>query len=217
MGKKWKQWKTLFSWPPKSLWTVTAAMKLRCLLPGRKAMTNIDSLIKKQRHYFANKDLYSQSCYFSSSHVWIWELDCKEGWVPKNWCFQTVVLKALESPWDCKEIKPLNSKGNQPWIFIGGTDAEAEAPILWRPDSKSWLIEKDPDVRKDWRQEEMEMTEDEIVVWHYSLSGHSLSRLREILKNRETWYAAAQGVTQTQAQRSQQTQDAMHVGGNTQL
>ena len=191
--------------------------EIKMLALWKKSYDKHRKTIKKQRHYFANKDLYSQSCDFSSSHVWIWELDCKEGWVPKNWCFQTVVPKALESSLDCKEIKPLNPKGSQPWIFTGGTDAEAEAPILWWPDSKSWLIEKDPDVRKDWRQEEMEMTEDEIVVWHYWLNGHSWSRLREILKNRETWHAAAQGVTKIQAQLSHQTQDAMHTGRNPQL
>ena len=100
----------------------------RCLLLGRKAVTNLDSILKKQRHYFADKVPSSKSYSFSSSHVWMWELDHKESWVLKNWCFWTVVLeKTLESPWDCKEIKPFNPKGNQ-WIFIGRTDAEAEAP-----------------------------------------------------------------------------------------
>ena len=109
--------------------------------------------IKKQRHYFADKGLSSQSYGFTSSHVWMWELDHKEGWAPKNWCFPTVVLeKTLESPLNNKEIKPVNPKGNQPWIFIGRVDAEA--PILWPPDAKSQLIGKDPDAGKDWRQEE---------------------------------------------------------------
>ena len=108
--------------------------------------------IKKQRHYFANKDPSSQSYGFSSSHVWMWELDCKESWEPKNWCFWTVVLeKTLESPLDRKEIKPVHPKGNQSWIFIGRTDSEAETPILWPPDVKSWLIGKDTDAGKDWR------------------------------------------------------------------
>ena len=107
--------------------------------------------IKKQRHYFANKYLSGQSYGFSSSHVRMWELGQKEGWVPKNWCFQTVVLeKTLESPLDSKEIKPINPKGNQPWIFIGRSDAEAEAPILWPPDVKNRLIGKDPNSGKDW-------------------------------------------------------------------
>jgi len=112
--------------------------------------------IKKQRHYFTNKGLYRQSYGFSSSHVCMWELDHNESWALKNWCFWTVVLeKTLESPLDCKESsKPVNPKGNQSWIFIGRTDAEAEAPILWPPDVKNWLTGKDPDVEKDWRREE---------------------------------------------------------------
>ena len=135
----------------------------RLLLLGRKAMTNLDSVLKS-RHYFAYKDLYSQSYVFSSNHVWMWKLDHKEGWVPKNWTFQAVVLeKTLESPLDCKEIKPVNPKGNQPWIFTERTDAEAEAPILWPPDAKSQLVGKDPDAGKDWGQEEKEKTEDEMV------------------------------------------------------
>ena len=104
-------------------------------------------------------------------------VDDKEGWVPKNWYFQTVVLvKTPESPLDCKEIKPVNPKGNQPWIFIGRTDAEGEAPILCPPDAKSWLIEKDPDAGKDWRQEEMGTTKDEMVGWHHWLSGHDFDQ-----------------------------------------
>ena len=121
---------------------------------------------KKQTHYFANKGPSSQSYEFSNSHVWMWQLDYKESWVPKNWCFWAVVLeKTLESPLDCKEIQPVHSKGNQSWIFIGKTDAEAEAPILWPPDRKNWLIGKDPDAGKDWRQEEKGTTEDEMVGW----------------------------------------------------
>ena len=114
------------------------------------SMTNLDSCIKNQRHHFANKGLYNQSYGFSISYGQMWGLLHKEGWALKNWCFQIVVLeKTLQSPFDCKEIKPANPKGNQPWIFIGRTDAEAKAPILWPPDVKSWLIEKDPDARKD--------------------------------------------------------------------
>ena len=116
---------------------------------------------KKQRHHFATKGSYSQSYGFSSSHVWMWELVHEECWAPKNWCFQTVLLeKTLESPLDCKEIKPVNPKGNQPWVFIGRADAEAEVPILWPPDLKSCLMGKDPDAGKDWKQKEKEMTED---------------------------------------------------------
>ena len=109
---------------------------------------------------------------FSSSHVWMWELDHKESWVPKNWCFWTVVLeKTLESPLDFKEIQPVNPKGNQSWLFIGRTDAEAETPILWPPDAKNWLIGKDPNAGKGWGQEEKGTTEDEMVGWHLWLDG----------------------------------------------
>ena len=160
MGKQWKQWQTLFSWAPKSLQMVTAAMKLKDTCSLKKSYNKPRQHIKKQRYYFANKGLSSQSYGFSSSHVWMWVLDHKESWVPKNWCFWTVVLdKTLESPMNCKEIKPVNPKGNQSWIFIGRTDADAEAPILRPPDVKNWLIGKDPDAGKDWRQEEKRMTE----------------------------------------------------------
>ena len=114
--------------------------------PWKKSYDQPRQPIKKQRHYFANKGLCTQSYGFSSSHVWMWELDYKENWVLKNLCFWTVVLvKILESPLDCKEIQPVNPKGNQSWIFIGRTDPEAETPILWPPNVKSWLIGKDPD------------------------------------------------------------------------
>ena len=129
--------------------------------------------IKKQRHYFANKGLSSQGYGFSSCHVWMYELDHKESRALKNWCFWTVVLeKPLESPLDCKEIKPVHPKADQSWVFIGRTDAEAETLILWPPDVKSWLIGKDPDAGKDWRQEEKGTTEDETVGWHHWLNGH---------------------------------------------
>ena len=128
--------------------------------------------MKNQRHYFANQGPSSQSYGFSSSHVWMWELDYKEGWVPKNWCFWTVVLEnTLESPLDCKEMQLIQPKGNQSWIFIGRTDAEAEVPILWPPDTKNWLIGKDLDAEKYWRQEKG-MTEDKMVRWHYWLDEH---------------------------------------------
>ena len=110
---------------------------------------------------------------YGANNVWMWELDHKESWAPKNWCFWTVVLeKTLESPLDCKEIQPVHPKGNQSWIFIGRTDAEAETPILWPPDGKNWLIWKDPDAGQDWRQEEKGMTEDEMAGWHHWLHGH---------------------------------------------
>ena len=131
----------------------------------------------KSRCYFANKGLSSQSYSFSSRHVWMWELDYKEGWALKNWCFRTVVLeKTLESPLDTKKIKPVNPKGNQSWIFTGRTDAEAEVPILWPPYAKNWLIGKDPNAGKDWKQEEKGMIEDERVGWHHRLDGHEFEQ-----------------------------------------
>ena len=125
--------------------------------------------IKKQRYYFANKYPSSQSYGFSNSHVWMWELDYKESWVPKNWCFWIVVLeKTLEIPLDCKEIQSVHRKGNQSWIFRR-TEVEAETPIFWPPDVMNWLIGKDPG--KDWRWEEKGMTEDEMAGWHHWLNG----------------------------------------------
>ena len=151
MGGKWKQWEILFSWAPKSLQMVTAAMKLKDA-PWKKSYDQPRQHIQKQRHYFANKRPSSQSYGFSSSHVWMWELDYKESWALKTWYFWTVVLeKTLESPLDCKESQPVHPKGNQSWLFIGRTDAVVEAPILWPPDVKNWLIGKDPENGKGWR------------------------------------------------------------------
>ena len=136
----------------------------RCLLLGRKSYDQPRQHIKKQRHYFANKGPSSQGYGFSSGHVWMWEVDYKESRVLKNWCFWTVVLeKTLESPLDCKEIQLVHPKGDQSWVFIGRTDVEAETPILWPPDVKSWPIWKDPDAGKDRRREEKGTTE---VGWH---------------------------------------------------
>ena len=163
----------LFFWAQKLLHVVTAAMKLKDIAPLKQSYDKPRQRIKKQKHHFANKCLYSQSYGFSSSHVWMWELDYKEGWVQKNWCFWTVVLKkTLENPLDCKEIQPVHPKGDQFWVFIGSTDAETETPILWPPDAKSWLIGKDPDAGRDWGQEETGTTEDEMVGWHHWLDGH---------------------------------------------
>ena len=156
---------------------VTAAMKLNgaCSLEGKLDKPRQHFI--KQRHYFVNKGLSSQSYVFSSSHVLMWELEYKESWAPNNWCFWTVVLeKTLESPLDSKEIQPVNPKGNQSWIFIGRTDVEAEAPTLWPPDAKSWLIIKDPDAGKDWRKGEEVMTENEMVGWHHWLNGHEFEQ-----------------------------------------
>ena len=143
----------------------------RHLLLGRKVMTNLDSILKSRD--IVSKGLSSQGYGFSSGHVWMWELDYKEGWVPNNWCSWTVLLeKTLESPLDCKEIQPVHPKGDQSWVFIGGTDVEAESPVLWPPHAKSRLIGKNPDGGKDWGQEEKGMTEDEMVGWHHWLNGH---------------------------------------------
>ena len=154
--------------------------------------------IKKQRHYFANKGLSSQGYGFSSSHVWMWELDHKESWAQKNWWFWTVVLeKTLQSHLNCQEIQPVHPKGNQSSVFIGRTDAKAETPILWPPDAKNWFIWKDPDAVKDWRWEEKGMTEDEMVGWYHDSMDMTLSKLRELLMDRGACRAAVHGVAQS--------------------
>ena len=172
----------------------------RCFLLG-KVMTNLDSILK------SNKSPSSQNYGLSSSHVWMWELDYKESWTLKNWCFWTVVLeKTLESPLDSKLIQPVHPKGNQSWIFIGKTDAEAETPILWPPDVKSWLIWKDPDAGKDWRWNEKGMTEDEMVDGITDSVNLSLSKLWKLVIDREPWCSAAHGVTKSQTQLSDWTE-----------
>ena len=139
---------------------------------------------------YADKSPYSQSHGFSSSYVLMWKLDHKESWAQKNWFFWTVVLKTLESPLDCKEIKPVHPKGNQSWIFIGRTDAKAETPILWPPDAKNWLTGKDPDAGKDWRQEKG-MTEDAMVGWHLHSMDMSMSN------SRNWWWTGKPGMLQS--------------------
>ena len=150
----------------------------RRLLLGRKVMTNLDSILKGRDITLSTKVHLVKAMVFPvcmtgfpSSHVWMWELHCEESWALKNWCFWTVVLeKTLESPLDCKEIQPVHPK-DQFWEFVERTDVEAETPIFWPPDAKSCLIWKDPDVGKDWRQENG-TTEDEMVWWHHRLNGH---------------------------------------------
>jgi len=167
------------------------------LAPWKESYDKPRQHIKRQRHHFEGNGSYNQSYDFSSSHVWMWELDHKEDWVLKNWCFQIVVLeKTPESPLDCKEIKSVNPK-NQPWIFIGRTDAEAEAPILWQLDVKSWLTGKDLDAGEGWRQKEKGAAEDEVLREHHALSGHELSKLQEIVMDRGAWHAAVHGVAKS--------------------
>ena len=144
----------------------------RHLLLGRKVMTNLDSILKSRDITLPIKVCLVKAMIFLVSRVWMWELDCEESWALNNWCFWTMVLeKTLESPLHCKEIQPVLPKGNQSWIFIGKTDVEAETPILQPPDAKNWLIWKDPDAGKDWRQEEKGTTVDEMVEGHHWLNG----------------------------------------------
>ena len=168
MGKQLKQWQTLLSWAPKSLQMVTSAIKSRHLLLGAS--------YDQPRQYIKNRDvtLPTKICLVKAMVFPVVMYGCeswtvKKSWAPKNWCFWTVELKTLECPLDCKEIKLVYPKGNQSWIFIGRTDSEAEASILWLHDGKNWLIWKDPDAGKDWRWEEKGMTEDEMVGWHHHL------------------------------------------------
>ena len=145
----------------------------RCLLLGRKIITNLDSILKIRDITLSTKVHLVKAMFFSSGNVWMSELDYKEIWVLKNWCIWSVVLeKTLESPLDCREIQPVHPKGGQSWVFIGRTDAKTGTPILWPPHVNCWLIGKDPDAGRDWGQEEKGMTEDEMAGWHHQLDGH---------------------------------------------
>ena len=163
------------------------------LTPWKESYDQPRQHIQKQRHYFANKGPSSQGYGFSSGHAWMWELDYKESWAPKNWSFWTVVLeKTLESPLDCKEIKPVNPEINHSWIFIGRTDAEAEIPILWPSDAKNWLIGKDPDAGKDWRQQKIKWLD--CIT---DLIDMSLNRLWELVMDRKAGQAAVHGAAKS--------------------
>ena len=175
MEKQWKQWQTNFLGSKITADGDCSHEIKRHLLLGRKVMTKLDSILKSRGVTLPTKVHLVKAMVFpyKASHVWMWKLDYKEIWVPKNWCFWTIVLeKTLESPGYCKEIKPVNPNGTQSWIFIERTDVEAETLILWPPDAKNCLLGKDLDAGKDWRWEEKGTTEDEIVGWHHWLNGH---------------------------------------------
>ena len=177
MGEQQKHWETILGSCKITRDDDCSHEIKRPLLLERKVMTNLDSILKSRDITLPTKVRLVKAMFFSRSHVWMWELDYKESWAPKNWCFWTVVLeKTLESPLKCKEIQPVNPKGNQSWLFIERTDAEAEAPIIWPPVVKGWLIRKDPDAGKDWRQEEKGITKDEMVGWHHRLKGHEFEQ-----------------------------------------
>ena len=198
MGKQWKRWLTLFFWTSSPIisWQIDGetvadfiflGSKItadgdcsheikRHLLFGRKVMTNLDSILKSRDITLSTKVRLVKAMVFPvvmyGCESWTIK-KAPKNWAPKNWYFWTVVLeKTLESPLDCKEIQPVNLKGDQSWVFIGRTDVEAETSVFWPPDSKSWLIWKDPDVGNDWKQEEKGTTEDEMVGWHHQLNGH---------------------------------------------
>ena len=200
MEKEWKQCQTIFVRGSKITADGDCNHELkRHLLLGRKIITNLDSILKSRDITLPTKARLVKAMVFPvvmyGGESWM----VKKSWVLKNWCFWTVVLeKTLENPLDSKKIKQDNPKGNQSWIFIGRTDAEAEAPILWPPDEKNWLNGKDPDTGKDWRQEEKGTTEDEMVGWHHQLM--SLSKLWEIKKDRGAWSTAVHEVTESRTQ-----------------
>ena len=176
MANRWRNngnWETIFLGSKITADGDCSHETQRCLLLGRKAMTNLDSILKSRDITVPTKVCLVKAMIFSSSQVWTWEWDYNESWEPNNWCFGAVVLeKTFESPLDCKEIQLVHPKVNQSWISFRRTDAEAETPILWPPDEKNWLFGKDPDAGKDWRLEEKGTTVDEMVGWHHWFNGH---------------------------------------------
>ena len=182
----------------------------RHLFLWRKATTNLDSILKGRDMTLTTKVRLVTG--FSCGHVWMWELDCEESWAPKNRCFWTVVLeKTLESPLDCKEIQPLHPEGDQPWVFIGRTDVEAETAIFWPPDAESWLIWRDPVVGKDWRQEKG-TTEDDMVGWHHQLDGHGFGWTLGVGDGQGGLACCSYGVERSLTQLSDWTELTSHKG-----
>ena len=197
MGKQWKQWQTFIFLGSADYCDDCSQEIKRCLLLGRKAMTNLDSMLKSRDITLPTKVCIVKALVFPVV-VYGCELDPKEGWAPKNWYFWTTVLEnTLEGPSDSKEIKLVNSKGNQLWIFIGRSGAEAEAPILWPHDVKSWLTGKDCDAGKDWGQEEKEVIEDEMVGWHHWLNGHEFEQTLGDSEGHGAWHAAVHEVAKS--------------------
>ena len=183
----------------------------RRLLLGRKVMTNLDSIIKSRDVTLPTKVHLVKAMVFPVV-MYGCELDYKESWVPKNWCFWTVVLeKTLESPLDCKEIQPVHPRGSRSWVFIGRTDVKAETPVFWPPDAKIWLIWKDPDAGKDWGQEEKGTTEDEKVVWHHRLNGYGFGWTPGVGDDREAWHAEVHGVAMSRTPLSNWTEPTEYL------